>query len=327
MAAVHSRTRRDWLVLGFPILAIIAARFATHTELAERYPRVFGLLFLWIAADSLTLAMMAKTPGRRPSLRMVAGTLATGCAIVVLGASAPVRGALLAMPAVVIAMLLTGAVYLGWTGWIAAKAYGSTRNLAQAAEAILPKPLIRLAAFEIGMLKLALIGWRAAPSVPAGARAFAGHRIENQMVAAMLALQLIEIGVVHLLISHWSPAAAPILLVLGAWGLLFTIALMNALRCYPALLIGQELRLRSGITTDLVLPLSQVASIEASISDRETRRRDVLRCTILAHPNVVLRLSSPLARTDLFGRDRHIGCIALRIDEPTPFIAAISTRI
>ena len=96
---------RPILLLLAPLLAIFAARMATHSEIAARYPRTAALCFLWIAADSLTLALIAKAPGNRPHLRAVLGAIATGFLVATLGAADPVRAALLDMHAVVLARL------------------------------------------------------------------------------------------------------------------------------------------------------------------------------------------------------------------------------
>lgn len=327
MATILRRSVGDWTILAAPFVAILAARFATHSDLAGHYPRLSGLLFLWIAADSLTLALIAKAPERRPGMRAVLGTLAVASAVALLGAAAPVRDALLDMTVMTTAMALTGAAYLGWSAWTAWQTYRSSGRASEAASAILPASVVKMASFEIAMMKLALSGWRSPPHVPAGARAFAGHRIENQMIGVMLALQIIEIGVVHLLVSHWSPTAALILLAMGVWGLLFTLALMNALRRYPAALGEREFRFRVGVVTELVVPVAQIVAVEPSISDAQCKGREVLRATVLTHPNVVLRIDPPLIRSDWLGRERRIERIALRIDEPVPLVAALSARI
>lgn len=313
-----------WLA---PFAAIFAARIATHSELAGRYPRAAGLLFVWIAADSLTLALIAKTPGNRPGLRAALGTIFAGCVIATLGAAQSVRAALLDMEAVIAAMALTGAAFLGWSLFRAFAVLRRTGSWQDAAGEILPAQLVKFAAFELGMMRLALVGWHRRPEVPNGALAFAGHRIENQMIAVMLALQVIEIGVVHLVISHWSMAAALILLALGVWGVMFTLALMNGLRIYPVLLMQDGIRLRAGPFTDVSVPLAAIASIEASISHEECKRRDVLRASLLTHPNIVLRLDPPLERRDILGRPRAIARLAFRLDDPAPFIAALRAHI
>ena len=324
IAKLSRRNLALWLV---PFAAILAGRAATHSDLAARHPRIAALLFLWIAADSLTLALIARTSRGRPLFRAMLGTIFAGCVIATLGSAPPVRAALLDMHAVVVAMALTGLAFMGWSAVRATRTFRDTRSLGDAAREVLPARLVRFAAFELGMMRLALLGWRQAPNVPRGAIAFAGHRIEGQMIAMMLVLQVLEIGVVHLLVSRWSALAAFILLALSLWGIVFTLALINGLRVYPVLLSEDGLRVRNGPLVDETVSLSAIEAIEPSISHEECKRRDVLRATMLTHPNVVLRLDPPLRRSDLLGRVREIERVAFRLDDPAPFIAALKARL
>lgn len=327
MGLATAFTNRRFALWLAPLLAIILARFATHSDLAARHPRTAALLFLWIAADSLTLALLAKAPDNRPGLRAIMGTIFAGGVVATLGAAAPVRSALLDMDAVIAAVALTGATFLGWSLVRAIATLRRTGSILDAASELLPGGLVRFAAFELVMARLAVLGWRLRPDVPPGALGFVGHRIENQMIAVMLALQVIEIGVVHLLVWHWSATAAMVLLVLGVWGIVFSLALMNGLRIHPVLLTHDKLRVRAGPLTDVTIPLSAIAAIESAISHEDCKRRDVLRATLLTHPNVVLRLAPALEQTDLLGRSRKIERIAFRLDDPAPFMAALNEQL
>ena len=313
-----------WLA---PFLAILAARFATHSQLAADHPRAAGLLFLWVAADALALSLLAKAPKHRPGLRALLGAIATGCVIATVGAAGPVRAAMLDMEGVVLAMGLTVAAYLGWSLFLAAQELRKTRSMTEAAGVILPAALVRFAVYESAMMRLALFSWGAKPHVPEGAQAFAYHKVINPLVATFLVLQVIEIVVVDLLVSHWNETAALVLLALGIWGVLFFIAMMKAFRVYPVLLHEAELQVRGGSFVDFSLPLSAIASVEPSISDAETRRANVLNAAILSHPNVVLRLSRPLEYRPLFGRPRMVERVAFRLDEPALLLAALQRRI
>lgn len=315
------------LLLFAPLLAILAARIATHSHLAASHPRTAALLFLWLAADALALALIAKAPRNRPRVRALLGAIAAGCIVATLAAAEPVREALLSMPTVVTTMALTVGAYLGWSLWLAALAFRRTRSFEAAAAEVLPAPLVRFAAHESAMIRLALFSWGARPQVPEGATAFAYHRVINPMIAAFLVLQIIEILVVDLLVSHWSEWAAWVLLALGVWGALFLIALMKAFRLYPVLLDDRNLRVRAGSVIDMTVPLDAIAALEPSITHAKTKRRDVLNAAILSHPNVVLCLDRPLEYRPLFGKPRMVERVAFRLDQPAPLLEALESRI
>ena len=310
-----------------PLLAILGARLATHSELAARHPRTAALLFLWIAADALALALIAKAPRNRPGLRAVLGAIAAGCIVATVAAAAPVREALFEMRAVVAAMALTVMAYAAWSLILAARAYRATGSLEAAAAQVVPAQLVRFAAHESAMMRLALLSWGRAPHVPDGARGFAYHRVINPMIAVFLALQLIEIVVVHLLVSHWSQTAALVLLALGIWGALFFIALMKGFRLYPILLKADGVQVRGGSMIDMHVPFDTIAGIDPAITDAETREMDVLNAAILSHPNVILRLARPLEYRGFFGKSRMVNRVAFRLDEPGPFLAALAAKL
>lgn len=314
-------------ILLAPLLAILCARLATYSDLAARHPRTAAILFLWIAADALTLAAIAKAPKNRPGLRVVLGTIAAGCILATLGAATPVREALLDMRAVVAAMALTIIAYVGWSAREAWRTYCQTGSFEQAACEVLPANLIRFAAFESSMMRLALFGWGAKPHIPAGAQAFAYHRVVNPMIAVFLVLQAIEIVVVDLLVSHWSQLAAIVLLALGIWGALFLIALMKGFRLYPILLDRQFVHVRAGLLIDLRVPIDAIEALDPSITKAEADRADVLNAALFSHPNLILRLRSPIPHANVFGKTRMLRRVAFRLDQPAPFIEALEARL
>ena len=315
------------LLLLAPMLAITAGRFATHSELAAGNPRTAALLFLWLCADALALALIAKAPANKPGLRALLGALAAGCIVATLAAATPVREAILSMDAAVAAMALTLAAYLGWSMVLALRRWRATRSLEQVLGEILPARLATFAMHESAMMRLALFSWGTAPDVPPGAKAFAYHRVVNPMIAAFLVLQLIEIFAVHLLVSHWSERAALVLLALGIWGALFLVALTKAFRLKPILIDRAGVRVRSGTIIDVYLPFDAIEGIGGAISDAETKRGDVLSAAILSHPNIVLTLARPLEHTGFLGRKRMIRRVAFRLDQPAPFFEALEHRI
>lgn len=317
---------RPVLLLLSPLLVIAAGRLATHSDLAAGNPRTAALLFLWLSADALALAVIAKAPANRPGLRAVLGAVAAGCIVATVGAAAPVRSALLDMHVVLTAMGLTLATFLGWSLCVAAKSWRSTHSVEQALGKVLPPQLVGSAIKESAMIRLALFSWGAEPDVPQGAKAFAYHRVINPMIATLLVLQLIEIVVVDLLVSHWSERAALVLLALGIWGALFFVALMKGFRLYPILIDETGVRVRSGTIIDMHVPFDAIMGLDPAITHEETRAKDVLNAAILSHPNVILRLSRPLEYRGVFGKMRQVNRVAFRLDEPAPFLAALPAR-
>lgn len=310
-----------------PIAAILAARFATHTELATNNPGLASILFAWIAADALALAVIAKAPNRRPGLRALLGAIAAGLVIAFVGSAAPVRDAMIDMPPLLVAIAGTLAIYLGWSGWHALSAWRSTRELVPALSEILPARLVHFLLAELDMLRIGLLSWGAKPDVPSDARGFAYHRYLTPMLATFLALQLIELAVVHLIVSQFSETAALILLALSLWGTIWLVALMKSFRLFPVLLSGSALRVRSGRIVDLEVPYASVSELVSSLCAERLAARTTLNLAHLSSPNCCIVLKQPVEYRTFLGSVRKIDAIALRLDESGAFHAAMEESL
>lgn len=316
----------DLARLMLPILAIALARLAGHGALAERHPRIAALLFVWVAADALVLSLMARRTNRKPSRKAVLARLAAAALVVLLGAPPAVRDGLQAMPAVSLALVLTLMLHATWSLLRAGTAWQEAMPGArwhQAAAQIVPEPLLRLAAAEITVLRIALAGGRARPDVPPGTLPFAYHRHLAPMMAALLALQAIEIGVLDVLLRLWSPRLANMLLVVGLVLLLYSLGLIRSLRLRPILLTGDGLLIRVGILAQQPIPLAEIAGPAPEILAAEVRAATTRNMALLAWPNVIVRLKRPIDRTPCLRPRPPIRALAFRVDDPAVFLSAL----
>lgn len=324
MTATPLAIRRSTLwVRLLPIPVLLLAAWAVRTPLASAHPLVAGLLFLWIASDSRLLALIARAPRRRPAPRQIVAGLALAVFAVLIAAPPAVRSALLNLPVLAGAMAIVLAVHLGWG---ACAAWGRLRTAAEARwvaalSELLPPPLVRLAAAELRLLHLGLFRWGTAPEVPAGCQGFAYHRHLTPMAVTLLALQVIEVAIHHLLLAHWSAFAAYVLFVLSDVGLIYMIALIKSFRLYPVLLTPDGVRVRAGLLIDRLVPYAAIASVETSFDSTLVKDKATLNAGLLAWPNLMLRLDSPLP-----GR-RPRTAIAFRLDDPEPFVRALRWRL
>lgn len=243
----HSRidTARSPLATTIlPIIVIALAGWAVRTPLAAAYPLAALLLFTWIAADTLTLALIARTPNRRPPARAVLGTLAGASVVVALGTPAPLRAVLIETPLLAVSMIALIIAHVGGATRRARRAlHDTTGGIADrwqgALAEIFPPALVRLAAAELAILHMALFRWGGPADVPAAARAFGYHKHLTPMCAALLILSAIEIAVYHLLVGHWSRTAAIVMFVLSDLGFVYLIGLVKSFRFRPILLTPQ----------------------------------------------------------------------------------------
>lgn len=318
--ARHTSAQGRFAMRAAPVAIIMLAALAARTPLAAAYPRTALLLFLWAACDTLMLAVIARAPGRNPGWHAVPAVLAAASLIIWLGSPPALRQALLAMPAVAIAMM---AMVLAHIAWATARARRIFRRAhaapgmrwTAAAAAFLPAPVVRAAADTLVIAYLALIRWGGPADVPAGSRAFAYHKHLAPMCATLLALSLIELGVCHLLLGLWSPRAALIVSLLSAAGLVYLVALIKSFRLRPVLMTGASVRVRTGLAIDQAIPLDAIAAIETGFAGSDVNAPETLNAALLAWPNILIRLNSPMP-----GRRGPMSAIAFRLDDPDPFV-------
>lgn len=328
--ALHRPITLSAILLGAaPILIALGAALAVRSPLAIAHPLAAGLLFLWITSDTSLLVVIARAERRRPPVRKVIATLAVAALAALFVPPPAVRAALLSLPGLAAAIAVLVVVHFCW-GLAAARrqwrAASQARWIAAASE-LLPPALVRLAAAELRLLHLALFRWGAAPDVPSGCQGFAYHRHLTPMAVTLLALQAIEVAVHHLLLAHWSAFAAYILFVLSDVGLVYMIGLIKSFRLRPVLLTPEGVRIRTGIAIDRFASYDSIAAVETAFDSTLVKDRGTLNAGLLAWPNLVLRLGTPIPRRPLLRPRPPITAIAFRLDDPEPFVRALRWRL
>ena len=320
--ALVAKARRYAPVI-LPLAAIGLARLFTYSDWAAANATLAAILFAWIVADGLGLAIIAKAKDRRPDPRALLGALAAASVLVPIWAAGPVRQALFSMPPLLAAMALTVAAYLAWSSIHALAAWREKRSLEAALGQILPALAVKMTLHELRMLHLAVFRWNVPRDIPEGAQAFAYHRYLNPMIGVLLALQLFELAIVHFFVMMWNPLVAWILFGLSTAGALWLVALMKSFRIRPVLVDGQTLRVRSGAMIDAAIPRGAIAAVAPSFSEATRKRKDTLDTAILAAPNVCLELAHPVAIPTFFGGTRMVERVAMRIEDAPGLIAAL----
>ena len=331
MTAVRSAIGMDRPILPVlaPALAIAAMAVLLRLPVVQAHPRAASLVFLWIASDAMMLGLLGRT--RKPGWR--AGIAAMAAAsMAVLGLSPPpIRAALVAMPWAMVVPVVAIGVHGGWGLWrmaarLRAWDRGDPDRWSALLGEIIPRPLVRLAVAEARLLHLALFRWRAAPDIPEGTSGFAYYRHLRPMMIALLVMSCIEIGVTHLLVAHWSRTAALVMFVISDVSLVYLIGLIKSLRLSPVLLTERGVRLRAGLLVDRTIPYEAIAIVTANPDGDTVRAPDSWNIALLAWPNVLIRLAEPLPPRSRWRRD-PVRAVALRLDEPAPFLDALRGRL
>ena len=327
---VDGRMRRA-ATLVLPVVVVAGAGLAVRTPLATAYPLAALLVFVWIVADTTTLALLARTH-RKPTARAVLATLAGASLTVALVVPPAVRAVLWRMPWLVTIMAAIVAAHCVVAARSAGRAWrapaaGVRERCERAASALLPPMLVRLAAAELTVLHMALFRWGGVADVPADARGFGYHRHLAPMCAALLILSAIEMAVYHLLLAHWSRAGALVMFVLSDVGFVYLLGLIKSFRFRPVLLARDGVRVRAGFLIDRFVPLEAIAGVDGNARGEEIRDGATLNAALLAWPNVVLRLRTPLAARSLWRRKPPVVRVAFRLDEPDAFVRLLRWRL
>ena len=179
-------------------------------------------------------------------------------------------------------------------------------------------------AFEIAVLAYAC-GPRRPPHVPRGASAFTYHRKigYGAVVGAMAMVVLAETFPVHVLLARWRPGVAWTATALGLYTLLYLLADWRASRARPIAVDAETLTIRTGIRWTVVVPRADIVGVE-----RHPPRggEKPLRAALLGAVNVWIELREPVVAAGPYGRERRVRRLALWVDEPQAFTAALAGR-
>lgn len=180
---------------------------------------------------------------------------------------------------------------------------------------------------EIDMLRYALLGWWATPKSRAGATAFSNYR-ESGFTAFMMMAGValaVETAVVHLLASHWSLTLAHWLLFADAYAILLLVAHGHAVRLRPTTVTADEVVVRVGFAWTVAVPRATLMAIEPLRGNPASQPETLnLAKLLFTAPNLLLTFAEPVAVTGIYGIRRTARRVAVYLDQPQPFIAAVA---
>ncbi len=169
------------------------------------------------------------------------------------------------------------------------------------------------------------------PDIPPGASAFTHHRALAPVRWTLAGMLVVEVAVVHLLVP--AGVARTVLLVLGLYGLVWLIGyLLGSGPVRPHLFDGDRVVLRSGLTTDVTVPIEAVRQIRA------VRHNRAGTATVQVHDGVLslvdnggtsveIELCTPLTVTLPRRWVVEVNAVRAWVDEPQALVAAIAPRI
>jgi hypothetical protein len=187
----------------------------------------------------------------------------------------------------------------------------------------LQHPLLRLALTEIRLIAAAF-RWRRPDLGPRDdGYTFIVHSSSDMTYAAMVVglLTLLEIPLLHLLLSTWSPLAAWIISGLSVYVLLWVIGLANSARTFTSSISADALQLQRGLHWHLSSPLANIVAAEVipagSATAGETQATDLLHAAGSNGAAVRIRLefAAPVRKHALLSAPREVDGVTFQVPE------------
>ena len=145
------------------------------------------------------------------------------------------------------------------------------------------------------------------------------HRGIAPMLWVLVAISIVELAVVHLLLSFWSRTAALLLSALTVLAIVWLVRAIGSMRRLPVCVDGGSLLLRTGRFASIAVPLSNIAGVRTGFVSADVKRRDVLNLALIAWPNILVDLRE-MQRSR---RGRPVSAVAPRVDDPAALSAAL----
>ncbi|MEZ4399197.1 MAG: hypothetical protein R3B06_04215 [Kofleriaceae bacterium] len=179
-----------------------------------------------------------------------------------------------------------------------------------------PRPLAAVVAIDLVVLGYAASGWWRRPPRDG----FAMHRRKHRaaIVALLVGLITVETVALHVMLVGWSAIAAWVSTVSAAYAAVWLIADLHVLRLHPLEVTPTAVRGPVGLRWRLDVPRAAIAS--ATLIDAVPA--GAIAATV-GEPTVLLCLTRPIEVRGLLGRRRAATAIALTIDDPDRFMAAL----
>jgi hypothetical protein len=183
------------------------------------------------------------------------------------------------------------------------------------AAARIPARVAAIFASELGAVGLALTGWFRRPRA-----GFAMRSTGWLLYAGVLGfLIVVETAAAHIALAMWKPVIAWISTISSAYALVWLAGDAHAIRLYPVAIAGGTLRVTIGVRWRTAIPLADIAAV----TEVHTAPEGALSLAVLA-PTVLITLRAPVEVVGLLGRRKRADRIALTIDDPRAFIAAVT---
>lgn len=177
--------------------------------------------------------------------------------------------------------------------------------------------MIRSVLFELTLFKHLL----SRPTLPEGTHFGTRYGATTGSLFTLLIFGSVVEGMLsHVLLERWNHTVAWVWTGLNAFGLVWMLAYGRALRTRPITVTHRRLYLRSGLHWTGSTPVANVRSVLPYDKERDS---DAQNIAIDVKPNLTLEFISPVQLYGIYLAERQPLKIALHVDDPKAFTAAL----
>jgi hypothetical protein len=183
------------------------------------------------------------------------------------------------------------------------------------AAARIPARVAAIFASELAAVGLAVTGWFRRPR-PGFAMRSTGWLLYAGVLGFLI---VVETAAAHIALAMWKPVIAWVSTISSAYALVWLAGDAHAIRLYPVAIAGDTLRVMVGVRWRAAIPLADITSV----TEVHSAPDGALSLAVLV-PTVLITLRGPVEVVGLLGRRKRADRIALTIDDPRAFIAAVT---
>ena len=185
------------------------------------------------------------------------------------------------------------------------------------------------AAFETGMFYYALCTWRKTSEEAANRFAFSYHRRSGYgtVVTAILVAMGVELIGLHLLLYLWQPVAAWVMTALSAYGIVWIVGDLQAVRHRPIRIEDDALLVRIGLRWTVRVPFAQIQAVYPAGKKPPARKATgYLNAVLVGKPTHLVVCTEPVMAQGLYGMQKRVTTIGFALDDTAAFDAMLKIR-
>lgn len=204
--------------------------------------------------------------------------------------------------------------------------YDALKNVCQD---MLPKRLVLPFANEVAVFYYGFVRWKTR-NLDKGEFSYHQKSGAQVLYGSFIFLIAIETVAVHLLLDTWSPLAAWILTILSLYSMVQILGFAKSLSQRPISIQDDTLMLRYGILSEAQIPFADIATVILSkkkLDDNDDLAKTLSPLGEMESHNVVISLKRENTLIGLYGFKKQFKTIALYVDEPAAFKAAIENTL